>query len=107
MKIYLAGKVSGTDIAASTIKFGQAQHDIEQMGVEAINPLEVVNDWHTTWNAAMRKCIAAMMTADMVLLLPDWKESNGARIEKILAEDLGIPVYDNIRAVKYVIEEMP
>jgi hypothetical protein len=90
--IYIAGKVTGTPIHATTTKFGEAQKKLEAKGFEVINPLVIVsekgNGWHTDWQTAMRLCLIEMMKADAVYLLPDWKDSRGAKIEKQLADDL-------------------
>lgn len=55
----------------------------------------------TDWNTAMRISIAAMLSMeyghkskpafDGIALLDGWEESEGAKIEKQLAEALGIP----------------
>ena len=89
-KIYIAGKISGEDIAVCTMKFGKAQKEIESQGFEVLNPLEIVGTWDTTWEDAMKKCIAALMTADAILLLPDWVDSRGARIEQDIANRVKI-----------------
>ena len=84
-KIYIAGKISGEDPTKCAGKFLKAENEIEFQGFEAINPLKIVGTWDTTWEDAMRKCIAALMTADAILLLPDWADSRGARIEQDIA----------------------
>ena len=89
-KIYIAGKVTGEDRTECTMKFGTAQKAIEALGFEVVNPLEVVGDWNTPWNVAMKKCISAMMICDAVVLLPDWQQSSGAIIENDLAGQLEI-----------------
>jgi hypothetical protein len=95
--IYIAGKVTGLPIIQVTHKFGQAQRDLEVKGFTVINPLSVVNDWKCPWPIAMRKCIAAMMTADAVLALPDCHASRGATVELQLAIEVGIPVHGSIK----------
>ena len=37
----------------------------------------------------MRICTAMLEAADAIVLLQDWQESKGARIEKLLAEYTG------------------
>lgn len=69
-KIYIAGKVTGTPIGDCTMKFGSAQKQLEALGFEAVNPLVVVNDWHCTWDHAMRLCIKALMDCDAMYILP-------------------------------------
>ena len=41
----------------------------------------------------MRWDIRLLMTADLVALLPDWHLSQGARVERYLAGNVGIPVH--------------
>lgn len=96
-KIYIAGKISGEDLASCTMKFGKVQNELETQGFEVLNPLEIVGTWKITWEDAMKKCIAALITADAVVLLPDFKESKGAMIEEKLASDLNIRVFIGTR----------
>ena len=91
-KIYIAGKVSGEDLAQCTMKFGEAQKKIEARGFEAVNPLEVVGTWKISWEAAMKKCIKALMDCDAIYFLPCADRSPGAKFEKELALKLGIPI---------------
>jgi len=99
MKIYIAGKVTGEKIHECTMKFGEAQKKLEALGHEAINPLQVVNDWHATWQDAMRKCIVALMGAEAVLFLPDSELSKGARLENHIAEAMELKVFYHIKEV--------
>lgn len=91
-KIYIAGKVTGEPIAECTMKFGQAQKEIESWGFEVINPLAVVGDFKSTWNDAMKKCIKALVDCDGMVILPCWNNSVGASIERQLAEDLDVVI---------------
>ena len=91
-KIYIAGKVTGEPIAECTMKFGQAQVNIEKLGYEAVNPLAVVGDWKCPWDLAMRKCIKALMDCDMIFMLEDYKSSKGAMVEYELATMLGMEI---------------
>lgn len=92
-KVYIAGKVTGEPIAECTMKFGTAQKEIEKLGFEAINPLEVVGDWKAPWNVAMKKCVSALVQCDAMMLLSDWSDSKGAIMEFEMAENLNIPVF--------------
>ena len=91
-KIYIAGKVTGEPIAECTMKFGQAQKEIESWGFEGINPLAVVGDFQSSWESAMKKCIKALVDCDGMVILPCWQDSPGAKIERQLAEDLNITI---------------
>lgn len=89
-KIYISGKISNLPLHQVTMKFGLAQKEIEAFGFEVINPIEVVNDIKTTWENAIRKCIAALMQCDAIVMLNDWDQSPGAIIERKLAEDINM-----------------
>lgn len=99
-KIYIAGKVSGEKIHEVTMKFGKAQKQLEALGYEAINPLEVVNDWKADWKDAMKLCIKALVDCDAVLFLPDHKESKGAMLEFDIARKLEIKRYFSVRTIE-------
>ncbi len=112
MKIYIAGKVtSAGSFGQVTQKFGAAQVEIQKKGHQAINPLEVVSTWHdqesrefrfldTPWSQCMRLCIAALMQADAILLLPCWISSPGADLEQYIARIIGMPVYTKMSDIK-------
>lgn len=38
--------------------------------------------------------------SDAMMLTPDWEKSSGARAERQVALDSGIPVFDNLEALK-------
>lgn len=93
-KIYIAGKVTGEPVEICVRKFAEAQKVIQNLGFEAINPLEVVGNWQTPWDVAMKKCLHALIDCEGVVLLEDWKDSKGATIERQLAEDLDIAIFN-------------
>lgn len=90
-KIYIAGKVTGLPKEEVIEKFAAMQKKIENLGFEAVNPIEIVKDFNTPWNQAMRLCIAALTLCDAIVLLPDWMNSNGAKIEWDISKQLKIP----------------
>jgi hypothetical protein len=90
-KIYIAGKVTGENKEDCIAKFAQAKSTLEARGFEAINPIEVVGDWNTPWDKAMKLCVAKLTECDGILLLEDWVTSKGARIEFDIATQLNIP----------------
>ena len=99
-KIYIAGKVTGETIEGCTLKFRSAQLRLEFRGFIAVNPIEVVNDWQTPWRPAMQKCIAALMDCDAILLLPDWQDSQGAKLEAKIAEAFQLHIFHSIEELQ-------
>jgi len=97
IKVYIAGKVSGEPVAECTMKFGTAQKEIEALGYEAVNPLEVVGSFDVSWEVAMRICIKALMDCDAILLLPDVAHSKGANLEIDLVLNLKMPYYHSVK----------
>lgn len=90
-KIYIAGKVTGLPQDEVVEKFAIMQKKIENLGFEVINPIEVVKDFTTPWNTAMRMCIAGLVYCDAIVLLPDWMHSKGAKIEWDISKQINIP----------------
>ncbi len=93
-KIYIAGKVTGEPKHKTCLKFAMAKKEIEALGFEAVNPLEIVGDFKTPWDVAMKICIKALVDCDAIVLLPDWADSKGARFEHEIAENLDMPIFN-------------
>ncbi|WP_291122748.1 DUF4406 domain-containing protein [Flavobacterium sp. UBA6046] len=89
-KIYIAGKVTGLPQQEVIDKFAKAKQEIEEMGFEVVNPIEVVNDFDTPWNEAMKMCIMALLDCNAMVLLPCWIDSKGAQLEKDIACAFGL-----------------
>lgn len=101
MRIFLSGPMTGLpgynipafDAAATRLR--AAEHDVlspadldREAGVD-------LDDFGSTDRAdAMRRDLAAVLTADAVAVLPGWRDSPGARLEVAVARAVGIPVLD-------------
>lgn len=77
MKIYIAGRISGDSDYRQ--KFGRAAALLTERGYSVLNP--AVLPAALSDAEAMRICLAMIDAADIVALLPDWKESKGAQLE--------------------------
>jgi hypothetical protein len=78
--IYVAGKITGLPYKEVQDKFKAAQIKLEAQGFKVLNPCEFMaidENWHT----AMRKASTMLNMSDHIYLLPDWKDSEGARFE--------------------------
>lgn len=77
-KVYLAGKLTGEPDYRE--KFQRAQEELEKKRYIVLNPAALPAGMSKS--DYMRICFAMIDSADMVVLLPDWQDSPGARIER-------------------------
>ena len=92
-RIYLCGPVSGRP--AWRQEFGKAKEELLRRfpDAEIVSPAEIDMDgYEASWHYCMRKCAAAMMTCDKVVVLPDSDLSLGRSVEVAIAGMTGIRV---------------
>lgn len=92
MKIYISGKISGTDLTETRKRFAAVAKAMKRLGVEPVNPLENGLSEHDTWKAHMLKDIAALLQCKAIYMLQGWQESKGARIEYCIATEIGLHI---------------
>lgn len=92
MKIYISGKISGTDLTETRARFAAAAKVMKRLGYEPVNPLENGLTEHDNWEAHIIKDIATLLQCKAIYMLQDWQESKGARIEYYIATEIGIPI---------------
>lgn len=96
MKIYIAGKITGDPYYKA--KFARAAADIADAGHTPINPAMQPEGMSNA--DYMRISFAQLDSADAVAFLPDWEDSEGARIEHLLVEYTGKPTYLRARTAQ-------
>ena len=94
MKIYISGKISGNPNFKEEFEKAEDYLNKEYPNAEIINPA-LVNSFlpkSTTHTEYMRMCFVMLDMADMIYMLPNWRESCGASQEYgyALAKDLMI-----------------
>lgn len=97
-RTYLSGPITGRPML-NIESFTSLRDSLMQMGEGAGNvvvPHELFDaeDTEQPWEYYMRKCIAELIHCELVLTLPDWEESNGAKLEVHIARALNIEVKD-------------
>lgn len=90
---YLSGKVTGLSEAVVTEKFKRDANRLRASNWFVFNPAEWISN-DCDWKMAMRLCLAVLPMCEMVFKQPDWKYSNGARLEVETAKRLGINTHD-------------
>lgn len=91
-RVYIIGAVTGLEREAVVAKFEKAANALKGAGMVPVNPVDLVPA-ETSWNNAMRQCIAALVTCDAVVILPDWNNSKGAYLEVMIARNLDMPQF--------------
>ena len=92
MKIYISGKISGTNLTETRKRFASVAKAMKRIGVEPVNPFENGLTEHDTWKAHMLKDIADLLQCKAIYMLQGWQESKGARIEHYIATEIGMPI---------------
>jgi hypothetical protein len=114
-EIYISGKIGGKlHIADETYeKFHRAERSLTNRGWEPFNPCdpswqghllcrrnseELISGMKITPSEFYRLClfedIRALSTCDAICLLPDWRDSPGAKAELAFAKAIGIEVHE-------------
>jgi hypothetical protein len=89
-RIYIAGPMAGIPDLNYPAFNAQAAR-LRALGYHVENPAENPDPPCRSWDGYMRLAIAQLVTCDTIALLPGWQASRGARVERHLALDLGMP----------------
>ena len=96
-KIYISGKI--TDNANYKADFEAAELALKIAGFQPVNPAEEHLPDGATWADYMRQDIKLLCDCGAIYMLNGWRESAGARIERKLAQDLGMEIIYEINPV--------
>jgi len=92
MKFYISGKISGLNHSYAEQKFKEAELFLKSEGFDVVNPMTIPHDHDKSWESYMRQDLKAMLDCQGILMLDNWQDSRGAKIERDLAIDLGFIV---------------
>lgn len=94
MRLYIAGPMTGIP-DSNYPAFRKAEAELKAAGYEVLCPVdsEQHNDTgkQQTWDWYMRHALRMVLDAEGVALLPDWRTSRGAMLERHVANNLGLP----------------
>lgn len=93
MKIYLSGKISGTDLDYVRCLFDKVATTLRALGHEVTNPLCNGLSETAPWEEHMAKDIIDLLQCEGIYMLQGWEDSQGARIEHAVAKELGKVVF--------------
>ena len=90
--VFLSGPITGVDGYKN--KFADAMEIIRALGADfAFNPAAEIPD-DTEREEAMRICLFNLTAHKCVVMLPGWRDSEGACFEYAASEICGIPHYE-------------
>ena len=96
-KVYIAGKFN--DNPLYPLHFKEAEIALWKKGYFPINPAEIVPcNWPR--EMAMKLCTPLIDMADAVLMLSDWENSEGAKLERDYALSVSKRLYYSINQMK-------
>ena len=86
--VYISGPMTGLpDYNRAAFK---AKHsELRKAGATVLNPADIAGSPAWTWSDWMHEALKLQPKADVVHMLPGWRKSRGARIERRLALILG------------------
>jgi hypothetical protein len=91
-KIYISGPMS--DIPRLNFPlFNRTAVRLRNMRWEVVNPVEINPDEAANWLDCIAADLLAMKGCTAICLLPGWTESFGAKIERMVADKLGLEVF--------------
>lgn len=95
-KLYIAGPMTGIP-DSNYPAFRKAEADLKAAGYDVLCPVDAEQHNDTgkpqTWDWYMRHALRMVLDADGVALLPEWRQSRGARLEREVAQSLGLSVF--------------
>lgn len=92
-KIYISGKITGLPIGEVIAKFCAAEAKIRRFGFEPVSPLDNGLPLEAEWADQMGKDIALLLRSDAIYMLPDWRQSEGAMIEYLVARQRRMRIF--------------
>ena len=73
--------------------FNEAAGRLREQGYEVSNPADrgVIDGW--SWSDYLRVDLIDLVMCDAIFMLPGWQQSKGARLERHVAEQLGMAIW--------------
>lgn len=93
MRIYLSGKVTGTE--DYTERFATEEEFLRKQGHSVVNPVKVnaMLPSDTTYDDYMAMSLCMLRTCQAIYMLSGYKDSPGAMTELAEAEKLNMPIF--------------
>ena len=94
MKTYISGKITGLDINEAKGNFKEAERSLKDIDLIPINPMEIVpENKDFKWEDYMLADIKELFKCEAIYMLSNWKDSQGARIERAIAFEMNMTIF--------------
>jgi hypothetical protein len=104
LKVYISGPISGATNYPSS--FENAAEYLRHLGYDVVDPSTIDPPSEkikgTTWNYYMREGIKRLMDCDRLYMLEGWENSEGARLENMIAKQLHISCLYEVEDIERV-----
>lgn len=81
MRVYISGKISGLDFEEVKAKFTEAEDFLNEIGIEAVNPLKNGLSVEDTWIKHLCRDIELLYECSHIYMMDGWQDSVGACVE--------------------------
>jgi hypothetical protein len=95
MTIYISGQISGLPEAEALNNFAKAIDYLEAKypDAEVVSPMHDITHFHDkSWESYMKEDIHVLLRCDTIALLPNWRNSKGAKLEYLIARSLNFKI---------------
>jgi hypothetical protein len=89
--VYISGPMTGYE-NFNFAAFNEAADKLRRLGYPVVNPADFGANPNATWKDCLVRDLNAMAACDVVLVLPGWKKSSGAKLEVHVARAYGTAV---------------
>jgi len=104
LKVYISGPISGA--TAYRQSFKKAVEYLKHLGYDVVDPSIIDPPTKETifesWDYYMREAIKLMMDCDRIYMLEGWEDSEGARLEQMIAIRLDMPCLYEVEDIERV-----
>lgn len=95
-KLYLSGPMTGIENYNHEL-FNRVAQEFRLVGFEVCSPSEFFDGDRTRErHEYMREAVKYLLEADTVVILPGWENSKGARLEIMIAQELGLNMVEYV-----------
>lgn len=93
MKLYISGPITGKE-DLNRANFEETEDLLLQKGFSPVNPHKLPMDIPSqSWENYMRRDLKSLCDCDGIVMLDGWQKSRGAKLEFMLALELGLHIF--------------